>query len=119
MRREPCNRATSSPTPPATPPLPPALHPRHHHCFLHTRLLFQPRLDLSQFDPIPSDLHLIIIPAYKLDLPVRQPPPQISRPVHPRPCLFTEWIGHKPFRRQLRSPLIPSRHLLSSYIHLS
>ena len=41
----------------------------------HSGMLTQPRLDLSQLDPIPSNLHLIIHSPHELDLPVRPPPP--------------------------------------------
>src|SRR5689334_24679183 len=38
------------------------LFPRHHCRFLDPLILRQPRLNLSQLDPIPPHLHLIIIP---------------------------------------------------------
>ena len=55
----------------------------HHHCFPYPFMLHQPRFDLSQLNPEPSDLDLKIVPPQKLDVAVRQPPPKVPRPVHP------------------------------------
>src|SRR5438270_8339410 len=46
-------------------------------------------------------------------------PPSISAPVQPLSSSLTELIRHKPLRRHLRLPYIPTRHSLSSDIYLS
>ena len=51
------------------------LLPRHHHRFGNSCILPQPRLDLAQFYAKPADLHLLIIAAKKLDVPVCLPAP--------------------------------------------
>ena len=45
--------------------------------------------DLSQLDPVTPDLYLIIHPAYKGYVPIRQPPRQVPgtvQPAIPFPC---------------------------------
>ncbi|WP_236565671.1 hypothetical protein, partial [Nocardia sputi] len=63
--------------------LPRPVHARHHHRLHHRRIRGQYRFDLAGFDPEPPDLHLIIDPATKLQLPRTIPPHQITRPIQP------------------------------------
>ena len=44
----------------------------------------KPRLDLPQLDAEAAHLHLRVVAAQELDGPVRQPPPDVARLVHPR-----------------------------------
>src|SRR6185312_7301514 len=76
----------------------------------------QLRLDLSQLDPIATDLHLLVVAAQILDRPVRSPAAHIPGPIQstrflrqPR-CLRAEWILHEALRRQLRAIQITSRY---------
>ena len=82
----------------------------------------QPRFDLSQFNPEPSDLHLEVIASQKLNRPIGPPPPQVPRPVHPCsadvPILYIR-IRHEPLRRQLRPVQVPARHSRSANIQLT
>src|SRR5262249_59675535 len=64
-----------------------SLSARRHHRLLHLRVAHQYSLDLSRLDPVPSDLHLLIRPPHKLQLPISSPLRQVSRPVHPPPSL--------------------------------
>src|SRR5215831_227835 len=81
-----------------------------HDCFLHPFVFLQLRLDLSQLDPEPADLYLKIVPAQKLDVAVRQPPPKIPRTVHPSLRIIREWILEEPRRRQLGTVQITARY---------
>src|SRR5215475_3625213 len=85
--------------------------PRHHHRLAHFGAFSQPRLDFAQFDTEPTDLHLKVVASQKLDLPVRQPSPQISGPVHPAFRLRPEWIGQELRFRQLWTVEVASAYL--------
>src|ERR1700722_2535535 len=91
---------------------------RHYHRLANTRLLRPPRLDLPQLDPKSTDLYLKIVPPQKLYVAVRQPSPQVPRPVHPPSRLGTERVLQKSLRRQLRLLPIPSRYPRSPDIQL-
>ncbi|WP_229826023.1 hypothetical protein, partial [Streptomyces sindenensis] len=62
----------------------------------------QHRLDLTQLDPVTTELDLMIRPPQKLQLPIHPPPRDVPRPVHP-PTSTTERISHKPLRSQRRT----------------
>src|SRR3984885_8296581 len=81
-------------------------------------MFHQPGFDLAQLDAEAADLDLKIVAPHKLDVAVRQPPPQVSRAVHPRSRLQTEWIGKKLLRSQLRTVQIPTRHPPPTDVHL-
>src|SRR5690242_17535046 len=67
----------------ALPGMPRALT-RDDDRLVNVGMLPQARFDFARLDPEPTDLDLKIVPPQQLDIPVRQPPPQIARPVHPR-----------------------------------
>src|SRR6202165_700719 len=100
------------------PLVPGRLLPHHHHRFPHSAMFPQPRFDLSQLNPISPDLHLIIVPSHKLDRPVRQPSPHISRPVHPRSRFLHKPILQKTLCCQLLTIQIPPRHSRSPDVQL-
>src|SRR5262245_31344807 len=52
-----------------------------HHRILDLFVLVQDRLDLSQLDPVPAQLHLIVYPSQELDLPRTGALAQVARPV--------------------------------------
>jgi hypothetical protein len=79
-------------------------------------MLSQSRLDLSQLDPEPPDLHLKIVAAEELDVPVGQPAREIPGAVHPRVRIIGKRVREKPLLRQLRPVQIPARHLCSADI---
>src|SRR3989338_9103369 len=56
-------------------------------------------LDLTQFNPESTDLHLMVHTTDVLDVPVRHVSAQISRPIHTL-TIHTERIWNKPLRRQ-------------------
>ncbi len=78
---------------------------------LHHRMRRQHRIDLTQLDPEPPDLHLKITTPQKLQnrRPVRSghPPDHITRAIHPP--TRTERTRHEPPRRQPRPMHIPAR----------
>src|SRR5262249_5144186 len=61
----------------------PPSHPflRHHHRFPHPVVFQQPGFNLRQLNSETANLHLSIIPSYKLKHPVSPPPNQIPCPV--------------------------------------
>src|SRR5581483_10271189 len=98
--------------------LPPVSLPRHHHALPHSRMPAPARLYLPQLDPIPPPLHLLVLAADKLQVPVRQIPAQVPAPVEPLPGLPAPRIGHKPLGRQLRPVHIPPRQPRPANIQL-
>src|ERR1700733_15802959 len=84
--------------------------PRRHHRFPYPFAFPQSRFDLSQLDPVPSNLYLEIVPPHKLDVPVRQPFPQVPRLVHPPFASPYKRVLQKPLRRQLRTLQISPCH---------
>src|SRR6185312_1274908 len=56
---------------------------RNHRRLPYSFLCLQCCLDLSQFDPEPANLHLLVRTSPVLQHSFSPPPPQISRPVHP------------------------------------
>src|ERR1051326_7423487 len=97
----------------------PPIIPRHQHSFSHLFMLPQPHLDLLHLNPIPSDLHLEIIPSFKLHPAILQPSRYVPRLVHPPSSLLSIRIRYKPLRRQIRSLPIPSRNLSPADIQFS
>src|SRR6266567_4757680 len=91
----------------------------HHHRPLHSRLLLQHLLDLSQLDPVPPHLHLLVLTPQKFQAPVRLPFHPVPRPIQPLSSSLAESIRHELLRRQLRSVHIPPRQPRSSQIQLS
>ena len=73
-----------------------------------TSACFSQPLDFPKLDAKSPNLYLIIEPPDILNIPVRQIPPQIPRPIQPR-RRRPERIGHKLLRRQLRQVQIPPR----------
>src|SRR5438105_207062 len=92
--------------------------PCHYHRFPYPCMFSQPCCYLSQLNPEPPYLHLLIVPPQKLYVPVRQPPPQIPRPIHPRSRFLPKRIRNESLCRQLRSLPIPSRYSRSSNVYL-
>src|SRR5689334_5744174 len=93
--------------------------PSHHHRSLSNLFMpLQHRLDLSQLDPIPSQLHLLIHSPYKLQLPSCSISHSIPAPVHPLSCFLAVRIWHKPLPRQPSSSYIPTRYSFPSDVQL-
>src|ERR1041385_5137773 len=95
----------------------PHLLPHHHHRFLHSLMLPQPSLNLSQLNPISPHLHLLVLPPQIFQFPIPQVPSSISRSV--QSVSLTKWIRYEPLSRHSSLPYIPPRQSLSSYIDLS
>src|SRR5690242_8508080 len=57
--------------------------PRHHHRFPHSRLLLQGRFNLSQLNPVSTDLDLLVQPPEILQIPIVTPPHPVSGTVQP------------------------------------
>ncbi len=66
----------------------------------------QGRLDLTELDPEPTDLDLVIGASDELQAPAGQPANEIAGAVHPgtRPG---ERVGHEPFGREPAPPQVP------------
>ncbi|WP_370670885.1 hypothetical protein, partial [Rhodococcus rhodochrous] len=74
-------------------------------------------LDLTELNPLTSELHLEIGATQILQLTVSRPPHQITRAIHP--LAGAEGIGHEPLRRQIHPPVITPRELNTRQIQLT
>src|SRR5205085_10885556 len=74
------------------PLLPTFILPRHHHRFPHPRVFRQLRFDLSQLDPIFSDLHLLVVTPTQLNVPFTMTPSLVPLPFHPPPHHLHIWV---------------------------
>src|SRR6185437_16593025 len=130
---EPCTPAaspanTSSPAPrpaflqhhvPHQPLVPSHVLAHHHYTFPHPRAASQHCLYLPQLYPVSVDLHLMVHPPQILQLPIHPVPPLVSCPVKSLPTRFTEGIGQKLLRRQLRPPQIPPPQSFTGNVKLT
>src|SRR5438034_2597938 len=71
----------------------------NHHTLADGRVFAQHRFDLSQLYPVATDLHLLVYPSQKLDVPVRQVSHSVSRPIQPPRPISTKRIADKLLRR--------------------
>ena len=76
-----------------------AKFPRDDNCLADTFVLFERSLNLTKFNAMTSDLHLIVAPSQVFDGSVGPEPGQIACPVHPRARVGVERIRHEAFRR--------------------
>ena len=96
-------------------PIPSSYFPHHYRRFPHSRVLLQHRLDLSQLDPVPPHLHLLVPPPLILDHSIPQIPPHISRPIQPSLAVR---IRNESLPRQLLPLPVPSPYLHSPDVQL-
>src|SRR5206468_9045838 len=92
---------------------------RQHHTRGNARMLQQPRLDLAQLNAETTDLHLFVDAPDELQVPVRQPPRQISGPVQPCRRISTERIADELLRRQLGTVQITACDASAAYVQLA
>src|SRR6185437_10460189 len=91
---------------------------RNHRRLPYSFLCLQCCLDLSQFDPEPANLHLLVRTSPVLQHSFSPPPPQISCPVHPCTRIIAVRVRNESFRTQPRSLQIPPRYSRSAHIQL-
>src|SRR6185437_13358902 len=91
---------------------------RNHRRLPYSRFHLQRCLDLSQLNPEPANLHLLVRTSPVLQHSFSPPPPQISRPVHPCTRIIAVRVRNKPLRTQPRSLQIPPRYSRSAHIQL-
>src|SRR5262245_11545856 len=75
--------------------------------------------NLTEFDPIASDFHLGIGPAYKLNDTIRATASHVARPVHPRRRGVAERIGEKSFSRQAWTVQVTTRDPVAANIEFA
>src|SRR5215813_6532888 len=66
----------------------------------HIGMADQSCLDLSQLDPVSTNLHLEVVTPQKLDLAIRHPPAQITCLVHPTTRFTAKGVRKKSLGRQ-------------------
>ncbi|MOA04577.1 hypothetical protein D3C78_1241400 [compost metagenome] len=89
----------------------------HHYRFFNLFLSLELSLNFSQFDPVPTNLHLIIDPPQILNISVRQPSSQIPCSVHP--LSWSKRILYKSLCGQLRSVQVTSCYTSSCDVDLT
>src|SRR5262245_276493 len=82
-------------------------------------MLVQRRFDLSQLHPVSSDLHLLVQPPQKLQIPILQPPHAISCTVQSSSRLLPEPVRHEPLGGQPRLVQISSTYSGPADVQLS
>src|SRR3984957_10834954 len=78
----------------------------YHHRRSHTRARLRGGLDLAEAYPVTADLDFIIVAAQKLQVAVRSPPREVSRPV--APTTRDALIGDEGGRRQIITTAVPT-----------
>src|ERR1044071_6241430 len=91
----------------------------YRHALFDSPMLLQHAFYLSQLNPIPSDLDLLVHSSQIFKLSILPIPSPISTPIQSLAFFSTQPVRHKPLRRPVRSPTIPSPYSCSSYIQLS
>ncbi len=86
-----------------------ALTTRDDHSINDIGMTRQHRLDLTKLDPEPVDLHLMIDPPQKIDIPIRATARQITRAIDPSARSLIKRIRHEPLLGQIRPAAIPTR----------
>src|SRR5687767_10773281 len=81
------------------PPISSLILLRHHHALLHPSMLVQGRLNLSQLDPVPPDLHLSIGSSDEFDIPVRSISAYVSCPIDSLSSFLVELVRNELLRR--------------------
>src|ERR1700694_1848291 len=89
------------------------------HALLHSRMLQQRCLDLSQLDAESPQLDLVINAAQILDSSIFAIAGQIAGAIEPGPWLLAERIGYKALCRQLRASEIASTNADTSNVKLA
>ncbi len=92
-----------------------------HHCLGHPVESGQRSLYFAEFDAVSADLDLLVRTTEVVHLPVVVPPRQITCAIHPLAgCTRdSEGAGHKPRRRQARSPPIADAHTAAGDVQLA
>ena len=89
----------------------------HRHRLGNPGVRTEHRLDLTELDPEPADLHLLIGTANKHQLTIGVPAHHIPGPVHPL-TTTTKRARHKPLRGQTRPAVVPAGQLNTRQIQL-
>src|SRR5262249_32118022 len=92
--------------------------PDGHDRFAYRQVLSERRLDVSQHDPKPANLALLIATSEKFDAPVWQIARQIAGRVK-APVRLPKRIGDEFFLGEIFSPEIPTRESISADVELS
>src|SRR5262249_30341985 len=68
------------------------------------------------FDPKPSDLHLTVYSAEKIDLAIGQVPDPVPCPVEARPGLVAKRVRNEFLRRQVAAAEVTAGQTVSAYV---
>src|SRR5579872_7399269 len=98
--------------------LPVAFAVHHQKRILDFSMRFECRFNFAQLNAETSDLYLIVIPAYELDIAIRAPSHQITSSIQTSTG-FPEGIRHKLGCRQLRPVEVAQCQTVSSHVKLS
>src|SRR5262249_20170761 len=80
---------------------------------------FQHGFDLGEFDPVASDLHLVIFPAQALYFAAGEVAPDVSTAIQPVARLLAVGIRSEALRCQIRSVNVSSGQTGSPYVNFS
>src|SRR5262249_49735375 len=92
---------------------------RQNDDIAHRWMLAQDRFNLAQLDPETPDLDLMVEPAQKLDVAIRQIAGQVARSVQTPAWRRAKRVGNEPLGCQSRAVEIVSGQTYSAYIQLA
>ncbi len=91
---------------------------REDHRLPYRGVIAQRRLDLSQFDTVAADLHLVVGAAEVFQQAVRPPAGQVTGPVHPFARTGVR-VGKETFGSKLRAAQVTAREPGTGHVQLS
>ncbi len=91
--------------------------PHQGHRLGDVRVPGQRGLDLAEFDAVAAHLHLVVQPPQVVDVPVRRPPGQVARAVHPA-ARRAERVGDEALGGQPRPVEIAAGHPDARHVQL-
>src|SRR6185312_16480433 len=97
------------------------VRPFHHlgGRLLNARMTLQCGFDVSQFDPITSNLHLIVIAAQILDRAITPEATQVSGLIESRSWIRIKWVWNKSFSCKFRLVQVSSCKSFTAYQQLA
>src|ERR1017187_3858714 len=82
-------------------------------------MLAQCPFDFTEFDSVSPYFDLMVNPAAKLDIPVRQITCAIARPIQPSARIWTEWIQNEFLGGQISAVEVAARHSTATNVKLA
>src|SRR5262245_17699873 len=86
------------------------IFPRQHDALAHAPMLREVRFDLSQFDAMPADFHLMVQPPEKGNVAIGPIADPVPGPIEARIRLLMKWVANEALSREVGAMEIAARH---------